>query len=348
MIYGEQNVKVRLYGSLLSVDSTTDPTRKVWRVSYGLRNLLAWPVGDEQLGPLPADTIGVSLAIVSGPTISRPSPCTGCTAVLTNRSGTGSFTAAGQPFFFWPERIPAYGAVGGDTTLSRRTVVFTTSRAVTSFRFTALVSAPWAAPAESSWTVSYTPDSLPANGKPKWRQLSAYRYATTTVSGGALSIDADPSTSTVYYRSDSVAPATNAYLEVRVAVPSAPGSPAVAFSLVDGTRFIAIGLSNSKAGFVELTTSFPYALAFLPRMSWFVDGKSTQGTHSYRLQKFAADSAVLLDDGVRLGSIPYASLPANTIGTAAGTASFGALSSSTTSSRSLWYFVAYGIGTTTP
>lgn len=344
-IYGGQNVNVRLYGALVSVDSISDPTVKVWRVSYGVQNLLPYPIGDEQGGLPPTDTMGLSLVMISGPTIVRPAPCVGCTATLVNPSGTGDFTAVGQPFFFWPERVPAYGSVGGDTTLQRRTVEFRTTSTVTSFRFTALVSAAWPAPAEARWKVAYTPDSLPAFAKPRWRQLPLGTAAKAQASGGVLTIVAGPGTRTVYSRADSITASTSAYLDARVALPTAPDNPAIGFGFIDGGKLILIGLAKGKAGFVTYD-GVTSTLVFLSPTSWWA--VDTQGTYTYRLQKFAADSAVLWQDATRLGRIAYSALGANSLGGTAGTAAFGALSGSTSSSTSRWYYAAYEIGATAP
>jgi hypothetical protein len=164
-VYGDQNVLVRLYNTAVAVDSTTTPGTKTWTGNFGLRNLTNHVIGDEQAGTAP-DTMGVFVFFNTTPTITGTSaPCTGCTVTINRADGTGNFTAAGQLYFWWRDRVAA-----NDTTKTRKLWSFSAPSAVRSFSFTVLVSAAWPPPDETRWKVVLNNDSLPdTQEEPRWR-----------------------------------------------------------------------------------------------------------------------------------------------------------------------------------
>lgn len=296
-IYGHQGVTVQLFNSPVRIDTLLG--RKTFSADVGVRNLLPFPVGDEQAGPIPLATMGVHVFVTTGPTVTgttgpcAPSPCT---VTTQNHHGTTAFNALNQRYWHWEERLGARGS--GSDSSSRQTWIFEASPQVTAFQFEVLVSAAWPAPFDRRWRLQYDGDSIPDLGaEPRWgvTNTSATRLATqgvmniTTLAGGEME----------FYRLDSLAPSVNAYAEARVRFNSADSRARAVIHFQDGAKFLALGISSGTIGFLAAATGFPYLA------SWSV---TTNTFRTYQLRKYAADSVVAYVDLQRVGSFPYASL----------------------------------------
>jgi hypothetical protein len=164
----------------VTVTNPSSPGKKTFSANVGLQNLLAFPIGDEQAGPTPADTMGIYVFVTSGPTVTATSsPCSpACTVTAQNHHGTLAFDAVDQRYWHWGERVGAVGG-GNDTTRARKTWVFEADTQVTGFRFEVLVSAGWAPPNDVRWKIDYPGDSVPGTGaEPRWTH-SPFGPATT-------------------------------------------------------------------------------------------------------------------------------------------------------------------------
>jgi hypothetical protein len=312
-----------------------------YTADVGVRNLMSYSIGDEQTGAAPADTMGVFVFFSSDPVVARPVPCAGCFARIRNYQGTGTFTAASQKYFYWPERLAAYGAAG-DTTRSRRTWVFEASPGVQRFTFDVLVSAAWPAPYETRWKVQYNGDSIPdTNEEPRWRRqvVGTGTSAAQSATPGVLATSAPKATSIRFYRRDSIAAGGSAYVETLLNISTGKDVPAARLAIDDGAKFIALGMAQTSAWFVDSSGTF------LAGTRYSVN--TTAGYHTYQLRKYGADSAVFYVDGVRGGALPRASFPATAYGGTAPLVDF--------ESRGLngpvggnWDYVIYEIGTPYP
>jgi hypothetical protein len=348
-IYGDQGVTVRLYNSPVSVTNPSSPGKKTFSASVGLRNLLAFAIGDEQGTGVPADTMGIYVFINSGPTVTgTSSSCSpACTVAAKNHHGTLAFSNPNQRYWHWPERV---GATGGliDTTLARKTWVFEADTQVTSFQFDVLVSAAWARPNETRWKIDFPGDSVPhTTAEPRWRRTTSGTVGTVTLdspSAGIITIATPDGASHWFSRQDSVGSTTSAYIEARFRT-NGPhsGNAEVSFGIDDNNKFIAVGVSDVKAGFLRSDFGFL--------------GNQVETTpasfHTYRIRKFGADSVQLLIDGTRVDSRNYAALQ-NSTNTLIpsffyfGGPGYGSPPSSSGGNSSSWDYVIYEIGVTEP
>lgn len=345
-IYGNQGVTVRLYNTAVTVATSPTPGKKTYTANVGLRNLLAFPIGDEQTG-VPIDTMGIFVFVNSGPTVTgTSSSCSpACTVTVRNAHGRLGFITPGQQYWHWNERVGAFGG-GSDTTRARTTWVFEADTLVTAFTFDVLVSAAWPPPHDTRWRMSYEGDSVPDVGaEPRWT-----RNATGTPTFTLNSPSSDILTTAVpalgrvaFYASDSLATATNAYITSRFRTNTATMvAPEVSFGIDDNVKFIAAGVSSSQAGF--LNSSFT-----------FLAGPVTETTtsfHTYEIRKFASDSVQLWIDGVRRISRAYSTFSAHLTvtphGFYFGPAGTGVNPISVLGNSSSWDYVIYEIGATQP
>ena len=345
-IYGQQNVNVRLYSSRVVVDSLTIP--KTFTADIGLQNLLADPIGDEQRAAAPPDTLGIYVFFTREPAVTWPLPCVGCFVRIGSYQGTRRFTADGQKYFHWPERVGPAGALTGDTTRERRRWVFEASPEVRGFSFTVLVSAALPPPSESRWAVRYDGDSLPdVHEEPRWRAMPTGGSTRWRASGGALTIWGNPSHGVTFYRRDSIPTGGDAYMDARVrfagggkatGIGGRKGAEAL-LVLDDGVKHVALGVTD---GLVGLTT----------RGGAFIAGGTSamptnDGYHTYQLRKYASDSAVFYVDGLRRGALGYVRLDASANRSLAPLAMFGLRPVHGTASAE-WDHVAYEIGAARP
>ena len=337
-IYGNQGVTVKMYNGPVTVSASATPGKKQFTTMVGIRNLLPHSIGDEQSGAS-ADTIGIDVFMVGEPSVkSTSSAClVPCTVVMRDHHGVRAFTAPSQKYWHWHELLGAAGSAT-DTTRSRMRFTFETDTQVTNFRFTVVLNAPWPAPIESRYKVDYQADALPTSTTASPWKLTLTGDATVTQASGALTIDAKTG-SAFYHRLDSIGPTQSAYVEARVlwnGITQNLAESEPRFGIVDGTRFIALGIFPNGVGFVTsggVLVGTKYAVV-----------PTTYQT--YRVQKYGADSAVFFVNGTRGGMVAYSALPASPYGT--GTrVEFGATNSKKLTS-STWDYLVYEIGVATP
>jgi hypothetical protein len=253
-----------------------------------IENLLNYAIGTNQRGttaPTPEDTMGAYVFVSSGPTVIAG--CTQsltCKVDLTGYDGTFAFTSPGQRYMYFKtileandgvtaqgkdftDQSPANGGTGIDYF---RTLKFTTTGAVTNFKFGVAVSAAWIKPNETNWVVRYFGDSLPnrvgtgfaagadLRSEPDWRVRQSGSPTATIVSSGCrlagncLRIVSGSSDSLIYYRSDSLDKAENAFIEADIVTSGlANNSPSVFLGMEDRGRFLSFGISANKAGFTN-------------------------------------------------------------------------------------------------
>jgi hypothetical protein len=337
-IYGNQGVTVRIYNSTVVVGAPAGG-KKTYTASVGLRNLLAYRIGDEQLAAAPPDTLGIYVFVNSPPVVAgTSSPCPACTVTVKNAHGQLNFTAPSQPYWFWPEILgPANG--GADTTRLRKTWVFEADTQVTRFSFDVLVSAPWAPPNDTRFKVDYQGDSLPdTQSEPRWRVRNTGAGATWTATAGALALSTSNG-QLGFYRRDSLGTTENAYIEARVRWNAAvAGNDQIQIGLDDGTRLIALAVYGTNVSFVN---SAGTAIGTATTLT-------TTSAHTYQLRKYAADSAVFYVDGARSQWLAYGSFSANPYGATAPLALFGEQSFSLTPVASTVDYVTYELGAVLP
>lgn len=349
-IYGNQGVTVRIYNSpVVSAVSATNPAKKTFSASVGIRNLLPYPIGDEQSDASPADAIGLDVFMGAGPNVTATSSACSpaCTVTVQNPDGTRAFNAPNQKYWHYQDHLGAAGS-STDTTLVRKLWVFEADTQVTNFSFNVVVNAPWPAPYETRWKVDFGGDASPeSTAGSQWQQVVAGAGGTLTLnspSAGLMTLETVRKTTQAYTRYDSLSSTTSAYMEVRVRRNDGSNKPEeVVIGMADGTKWIAIGLTSTRIGF--LNASYQYS-----GTSYAV----TAGTfHTYQIRKFAADSVQLLVDGTRIASRTYSSL---TNAPAGSSSAFffggpGAIipgPKNVADQSTTWDYVIYEIGVPTP
>jgi hypothetical protein len=339
-IYGVQGTTVRIYNSAVTVTNPSSPGKKTFSANVGVRNLLAFKIGDEQSGT-PVDTMGIFVFVNSGPTVTRTSSsCPGCTVTVKNGHGVLTFNAPLQHYWYWLDRLDAANGAR-DTTLTRKSWVFEADTQVTGFSFDVLVSAAWSSPNETRWKVDYQGDSLPdTQTEPRWlrAQTGAGTYNNSTTAGQLrLSPGAAPN-AIDFYRRDSMATATSAYVEASVKYNGPTITLAGARLLIDNNaRSVGFGIAANRVGFINTSNTFigtPFTI------------NTTTALHVYQLRKYAADSGVFFVDGVRRGALPYASFSTTVVAGTAPLVGFGHLGAGTATSD--WDYVVYEIGAALP
>jgi hypothetical protein len=334
-MYGNQGVDVRIYNTPVAIDSTTTPGTKTWTGNVGILNLLTHSIGDEQATAAPPDTMGIFVFFTATPTVTAPVPCAGCTVTINTFDGTGSFTTAGQQYFWWNERL-----AGGDTTRTRKLWSFSAPSQVTAFSFTVLVGASWPPPDESRWKVTLNGDSLPTTQEePRWR-LEQVGGGSFTATGGLLTVTAASNGTRRFFRRDSVASTGSAYIEARVQIGSGnPNRPESRMVIDDGVRFVAIGVARNNVWFTDANGSYltgtPFPIA--------ADG----GQNIYQLRKYGADSAVFFVNGTRRGARAYTAFPVTAYPGVAPLFQFGNESLAGAASG-VWDYVVYESGVPLP
>jgi hypothetical protein len=349
-IYGDQGVTVRIFNSpVVTAVSPTNPAKKTFTADVGIRNLLAYPIGDEQSAAAPVDTMGLDIFMGSGPTVvGTSSPCSpACTVTIRNADGARAFNALNQQYWHYHDRLGAAGS-GTDTTRLRKVWSFEADSQVTNFSFSVIVNAPWPAPYESRWKVDFPADSAPDSpAAAKWHQVVPTAGSTVALgspAAGLITMTTVRKETAAYARYDSLASATSAYMEVRMRRNDASTKPEeVVFGMADDARFIAIGVTGSRVGFLTSTYQFSGTTYAVTASSF----------HAYQIRKFGADSVQLLVDGARIGSRVYSTLQSTAPG--AGSAFFfggpGAVfvgPKNVADQSSTWDYVTYEIGVSTP
>lgn len=336
-IYGDQGLTVRLFNSPVTV-SPVAGGKKRFSAAVGLQNLQPFPIGDEQGGPAPPAIMGIYAFVNGGPTVTATSaPCnTPCTVAVQNHHGTLDFNAIGQKYWYWDERVGAAGS-GSDTTGSRRTWVFEADAQVTGFQFDVLLNAGWPPPHDTRWKTQYGGDSLPdQRAEPRWGLTNT--SGTYRAAGGVFNITTDNNGEIEFYRLDSLASTTSAYAEARIRLNATTGRSLAVIHFRDRVKFVALGIEPGLVGFIRSTGSFPFIA------SW---PTATDTFHVYQLRKYAADSAVILVDGERLGSVVYDDLSATPFPASSTRFQFGSPRVSG-ASNSDWDYVIFEIGVPTP
>ena len=341
-IYGDQGRTVRIFNSAVVVTNPSAPGKKRFSADVGVRNLLAHPIGDEQGGPMPDDTSGVFVFMNGAPVVrGTSSPCaTACTVTVMNGHGTAAFTAPQQTYWHWTDNLAAAGA-GRDTTLSRKTWSFEADSQVTNFSFDVLVNAAWPAPYQTRWKIEFTGDSLPhTESEPRWARVLAAGGGTVALDGsnpGSLLLTAPSNGAQSFLRRDSVAATAPAYMGARLIVNSANVRPEIGFAIDDNLRYVAIGISGTRVGFVDDAYNF-----IGPSVT--TNSKTFQ---TYRMRKFGVDSAQLLVNGIRVASRPYSDFSLS-MAAPSSVFQFGAPGLSPGGNSSSWDYVVYEIGATEP
>jgi len=189
-------------------------------------------------------------------------------------------------------------------------------------------------------------DSLPhLTTEPSWARTALLGGETVTIDPfitGSIRLTAGAGGSQRFERRDSVGPSTDAYMEARLQVNGALSRPEVSFGIYDGTRFIGVGLSDTRVGFV--------ANGF--NATGNSVASATTGMQSYRIRKFGQDSVQLLINGARVLSKPYSDFaltrPVSYSLFEFGNPGLANGSASQSGNSSTWDYVIYEIGATQP
>ena len=349
-IYGNQGVTVRIYNSpVVSAVDPANPAKKTFTANVGIRNLLSYPVGDEQASDAPSDTIGIDVFMGTGPTVVATStPCSpACTVTVKNADGARAFNAPGQKYWHYHDRLGAAGT-GTDTTRARKVWTFEADTQVTNFSFTVTINAPWPAPYETRWKVGFDGDSTPESGAGSaWQQVVAGAGGTIelgTPSAGLMTLTTERKTTQAFTRYDSLSSTTSAYMEARVLRTDNSNKPEeVVIGMADDTKWIAIGLTSTRVGFLNANYQFSgtsYAVA-------------AASFHTYQIRKFGADSVQLLIDGTRVASRAYSTFPNVPAGSSSafffgGPGAIMPAPKNVADQVTIWDYVTYEIGVATP
>jgi hypothetical protein len=294
--YGEQGITVRLYNTPVTRVAGSGGFA-TYSADVGIRNLLPFPVGDEEGKAAPSDTLGLFVYFIGEPVVRLPIPCAACTVRIANAHGAAPFdTPAPQWFFYWRDRLDAAGGIR-DTTLVRQRWQFDASSAVTAFTFEVLVRAAWPGGEEPGWTVSLDGDSLPGQARPRWQ--SQITGGNARAEAGLIELTAANGTLQYYYRADSLERDDDATIEARVSLVRRRASslPQGGLYLDDGTRLVTIGISHEAVGFTNGSVS-----EFLPGTTYAMN---TETAHTYAVRKFGSDSVQLWVDGIRRLAAQY-------------------------------------------
>ena len=340
-IYGVQGTTVRIYNSAVVIANPSSPGKKTFSANAGLRNLLAFKIGDEQGALVPPDTMGIFVFVNSGPTVTRTSSsCPSCTVTVKNGHGVLTFMAPLQRYWYWWDRLDAVNGTR-DTTLVRKAWVFEADTQVTGFSFDVLVSAAWTSPNETRWKVDYQGDSLPdSQTEPNWSLLqTGLGTYNNTVAAGQLRLSPGAAPNDLnFYRRDSMATAMSAYIEASVKYNGPTVTLAGARLLIDNNvRSVGFGIAANRVGFINSASTFIGTTFTI---------NTTTAFHVYQLRKYAADSGVYFVDGVRRGVLPYASFSTTVSPGTAPLVGFGQLGAGTATTD--WDYVLYEIGAAFP
>ena len=346
-IYGDQGITVRIYNTPVVVTSGPNPGKKRYTASVGVRNLQPFPIGDEQGGATPSDTSGIFVFMNGGPTATRiSSPCTpACSVTVANAHGRLAFNAPNQPYWYWKDRLTAAGGTR-DTTLTRMSWSFEADTQVTGFTFDVLVAAAWPAPHETRWKTELPGDSLPhLTAEPRWLRDAVAGTETVAVdpsTPGSIVLTSAANGSQTFERRDSIGPSSDAYMEARLRLNSAPSKPEVSFGMYDGTRFIGVGLNGTRVGFVDPGFNGNGVSVSSPTTTF----------QTYRIRKFGADSVQLLVNGTRVLSRAYSSFtivyPITYSFFEFGNPGPANQQRSQSGNSSTWDYVVYEVGVTQP
>jgi hypothetical protein len=347
-IYGNQGLNVQIYNSAV-VTSAPVAGKKTYTANVGVRNKLAFRIGDEQNAGAPPDTMGIYVFVNTQPVVSgTSSPCS-CTVTVKNADGVLNFSGTNQPYWFWSDIVGAAISVR-DTTARRKTWVFEADTQVTRFNFDVLVSAAWVAPRDSVWTVTYSGDSLPdTSATPHWHRAATSKFTVAKLGGGLLDVEVQRSKDSVLFvRNDSISAASSGYIEGRFRLDNGGNdpSPQAGIAFDDNNKRMALLVSDSALGSLAQVGFANASGAFITGATFPVSVKSL---HVYTLRKFGTDSVVGYVDGISRVRVAYTVLPPSQY--PAGQPSlfeFGIVATSARNTITTWDYVIYQIGKATP
>jgi len=347
-VYGDQNVLVRLFATnVTSVPVAGNPGLTEWSYNVGIQNLLPHAIGANQNAAAPSDTLGAFVFFISGPTVTAPVPCGGCSVQIFNQHGSASITTvARQPYFYWKERVAPAGSAG-DQTVTQPRWIFRGSAAVTNFRFLVLVNAAWPPNAETRWKVDYRPDSTPNVGsEPVWKTLPFGNGGSGAITGGRLRITANAFSSLFYLRNDSIGLTQDAYVEGRMLpVTTSNTNPEALLGFAIPTKLIIAGFGRTRGGFIDQNGAFVAGTTF----NWTFPAAGA----TIRLRKFGNQRAEVwwirpTSTDTLLRSVNFTALPANPFSPLTHTVFGGSRLASATVGRWDWEYVVGEIGATQP
>ncbi len=327
--YGKQGDIEHVFHFDSSVETPVGSGVAEWFLTEHINNSLGWAIGTNSphTAPVfPQDTMGIYVYLNTPPppgTASCPLPAT-CTAVMDSADGAYPFTSpTPQKYMFFKTILEqgTFGVHSGRSYTDQTSVGGTnyfrvwhwkTTGFVSNFSYGISVSAAWVDPHETRWKVFYVPDSLPnqvsANDlrtEPDWRVLGT-GGGTPSIVTGKLQIVSTAAVvnkdTLIYFRSDSVRNAQDAYITATLATSGQNGArPGVFLGLQDGAKLVQMGISNTLLGFTDTTGAFVGTpVAVNPQHS------------TYRVAKFATDSAAIYsppDSANAVVRIDYSSLP---------------------------------------
>ena len=309
---------------------------------------MAYRIGDEQNAAAPADTMGIYVFLNTAPIVSgTSSPCS-CTTTVKGADGTLDFNSANQPYWFWSDVLGAAGSAR-DTTLTRKTWVFEADTQVTRFNFDVLVSAAWASPHETVWTVKYPGNSLPdTQADPRWTRVATSKV-TVSEAAGLLNVQtsarrtAFSSCERIFDRvvSERIYRGTVSSRQRREQCIATGGDRARRQQQVDRP-------SRLRRNIVGAGTDRICHRVGKLHGGRRVAGRRRYAPHLYSSQ-FGTDSVVGYVDGAKKVKTTYAALPSSQY--AAGQPSlfeFGIVSTSARNTVTTWDYVVYQIGKATP
>jgi hypothetical protein len=244
-----------------------------------------------------------------------------------------------------------------------RTFNYKTTGNVSDFSFGIAVSAPFVDQNETRWKVFYVADSLPnrksfldLRSEPDWRISGTAGADTAIVAPGCLpntgacklQITSHKPTgqnrdTLMYYRSDSVRNAQDAYITATLTIPTQSGNvPTVFLGLQDRTKLVQLGFATGKIGFADSSGAFVG-----------IPVNTNPAHNTYRVAKFGTDSAAVYappDSSQSVLRINYSALPAAPTRVVFDRFFFfGNLTrSSASSATSLWTSVNYEVGAHAP
>jgi len=354
--YGNQGVTVTVYGTVDSV-ITVPGVSKTWYIRIGFRNLESYPIGSNFGATAPPDTSGVFLFFSSGaPVVTSPSSCSGCTMTVPNTMGTTNFTAPGQTYFWYRNRLMGLqGSPSTDTSYNNPEWQFkANSDQVTGFRFTIMVNSDWPPPYQSSWTGEWVAalDSLPDdNGSPPWHEYTVPgdpKLGIDTMRGSYMALIAHDSATSIYMaRNDSIGN-MSAMLNVYVKDSVIGGqSYQAVFGIAEPSpgKQVFIGLVDDKIDFLSFNNVNGAWTKLAGATTCSTTGCTSNTTgHTYSLRKFGTDSVALCIDGVRRMELAYSSLQATQSSFYNATVIFGVKGYGKLNTTSYWTSASYTLG----
>jgi len=313
-----------------------------YHLQLHINNLEPFAIGTNSPHTAPAfpqDTMGVYVYQSIPPyNITCSSACGAATVVMDSADGAYPFFenhGLAQPYLYFKTILEpgTFGVHSGRGYTDQtgmggidyfRTFNFRTSGGVADFSFGIAVSAPFVSPNETRWKVFYVADSLPnrksfldLRSEPDWRIAGTAGADTAIVPAGCapntgacgLQITShvpvgQARDTLLYYRSDSVRNAQDAYITATLTISnqSASSVPTVFLGLQDQAKLVKLGISPTQIGFTDTSGAFVGIPANINPLH-----------NSYRVAKFGTDSAAVYsppDSSASVLRINYSSLPA--------------------------------------